>query len=238
MRLMQGEPDLACELVEKSVALLKEVGDRGALVDALIILARIVTCQGNIAAAGQLYEESLAILREVGSFSFGPTVAAYLEGWGAMVAARGEPAEAARIWGTAEALREAIGAPMPPIDRNNYEQMVALARAQLEEQTFSALWIQGRSTTPEQVLNLQGSVTTPASFPSTKAPATPYSEKLTPRETEVLRLLAQGLTNPQIANQLVISLPTVNTHVGSVFNKLGVNTRSAATRYAVEHGLV
>jgi tetratricopeptide (TPR) repeat protein len=52
MRLRQGEPDLARELLEKSVALLKEVGDRGALVDALIILARIVTCQGNIAAAG------------------------------------------------------------------------------------------------------------------------------------------------------------------------------------------
>jgi ATP/maltotriose-dependent transcriptional regulator MalT len=245
MRLIQGEPDLAFELVEKSVALLKEVGDRGALVDALIILARIVTCQGNIAAAGRLYEESLAILREVGSSSFGPIVAAYLEGWGAMVASRGEPVEAARLWGTAEALREAIGAPMPPVDRNNYEQTVALARAQLEEQTFSALWTQGRSTTPEQVLNLQGSVTTPASFPpgqsslpSAKAPTTPYSEKLTPRETEVLYLLTQGLTNPQIANQLVISLPTVNTHVGSVYNKLGVNTRSAATRYAFEHGLV
>src|SRR5258707_1960232 len=157
-----------------------------------------------------------------------------------MVASRGEPVEAVRLWGTAEALREAIGAPMPPGDRDNYEQTVALARAQIEEQTFSALWTQGRSMTPEQVLNLQGSVTTPASFlpgqsspPSAKAPTTPFSEKLTPRETEVLHLLAQGLTNPQIANQLVISLPTVNTHVGSVYNKLGVNTRSAATRYAV-----
>ena len=245
MRLMQGEPDLARGLVEKSVTLLKEVGDRGALVDALIILARIVTCQGNLTAAGQLYEESLAILREIGSSSFGPIVASYLEGWGAMLASRGEPEEATRVWGAAEALREAIGAPMPPVDRNNYEQTVAIVRTQLEEQTFRALWIQGRSTTPEQVLNLQGSVPTPASFPpgqsslaSTKAPPPPSSDKLTPRETEVLRLLAQGLTNPQIATQLVISLPTVNTHVGSVFNKLGVNTRSSATRYAVERGLV
>jgi DNA-binding CsgD family transcriptional regulator len=224
---------------------LKEVGDRGALMDALITLARIMTRQGNFAAAGPLYEESLAILREVGSSSFGPIVAAYLEGWGALLASRGEPGEATRLWGAAEALREAIGAPMPPVDRNTYEQTVAIARTQLEEQTFSALWREGHSMTPEQVLNLQGSVPTPASFPprqsslpSAKAPTPPYSEKLTPRETEVLRLLAQGLTNPQIATQLVISLPTVNTHVGSVFNKLGVNTRSAATRYAVEHGLV
>jgi DNA-binding NarL/FixJ family response regulator len=54
----------------------------------------------------------------------------------------------------------------------------------------------------------------------------------------VLRLLTAGLTNPQIAERLVLSLPTVNSHVASIFNKLGVNSRSAATRYALEHHLV
>jgi len=43
--------------------------------------------------------------------------------------------------------------------------------------------------------------------------------------------LTEGLTNAQIAERLVVSLPTVNTHVASIFNKLGVNSRSAATRY-------
>ena len=62
--------------------------------------------------------------------------------------------------------------------------------------------------------------------------------ELTRREMEVLRLLTMGLTNIQIAEQLVISLATVNTHVGSIYTKLGVNSRSAATRYAVEHHLV
>jgi DNA-binding NarL/FixJ family response regulator len=55
---------------------------------------------------------------------------------------------------------------------------------------------------------------------------------------EVLRLLAQGLTSAQIAEQLVISLLTVNTHVRSIYNKLGVTSRVAATRYAVEHQLL
>jgi len=54
----------------------------------------------------------------------------------------------------------------------------------------------------------------------------------------VLQLLAEGLTNPQIAERLVVSLPTVSTHVASIFNKLGVTSRAAATRYAVEHHLV
>ena len=61
---------------------------------------------------------------------------------------------------------------------------------------------------------------------------------LTPRELDVLRLLAQGLTSAQIAEQLVISLVTVNFHVRSIYSKLAVTSRSAATRYALEHHLV
>ncbi len=65
-----------------------------------------------------------------------------------------------------------------------------------------------------------------------------FPARLTRREIEVLRLLTRGLTSAQIAEQLVISLPTVNTHVSSIYAKLGVPSRSAATRYAVEHHLV
>jgi predicted ATPase/DNA-binding CsgD family transcriptional regulator len=61
---------------------------------------------------------------------------------------------------------------------------------------------------------------------------------LTARELEVLRLLAQGLTSAQIAEQLVIGVVTVNFHVRSIYRKIGVSSRSAATRYAIEHQLV
>ena len=66
----------------------------------------------------------------------------------------------------------------------------------------------------------------------------PSSILLTRRECEVLCLLTLGLTSVQIAERLVISLSTVNTHVRSIYNKLEVTSRSAATRYAVEHHLV
>ncbi len=62
-------------------------------------------------------------------------------------------------------------------------------------------------------------------------------EELTARETEVLRLLALGLSNKQIANRLVISPHTVNGHIHSIFGKLALNSRSAATRFALEHHL-
>lgn len=60
---------------------------------------------------------------------------------------------------------------------------------------------------------------------------------LTPREVEVLRLVAEGLTDADVAERLFLSPRTVSTHLTSVYNKLGVNSRVGATRFAVEHGL-
>src|SRR5690349_7012909 len=65
-----------------------------------------------------------------------------------------------------------------------------------------------------------------------------YPAGLTAREVEVLRLVAEGLTDAQVAEHLVISLRTVNTHLTSIYNKLGVSSRTAATRFAVERHLV
>ncbi len=73
----------------------------------------------------------------------------------------------------------------------------------------------------------------PAAKPSAKA-----SEPLTPREEEVLRLLALGLTNAQIADRLIVSPLTINAHVRSIFSKLDVKTRTAAARRAMESGLI
>jgi ATP/maltotriose-dependent transcriptional regulator MalT len=70
------------------------------------------------------------------------------------------------------------------------------------------------------------------------SPATPsYPAGLSGREVEVLRLVAQGLTNPQVAERLYLSPRTVEQHLRSIYNKLGVSTRAAATAFAVQHGL-
>jgi len=63
----------------------------------------------------------------------------------------------------------------------------------------------------------------------------PVTEPLTQREREVLRFLAQGLTSSQISQELTIKVHTVNTHIRSIYTKLNITTRSAATRYALEH---
>jgi DNA-binding NarL/FixJ family response regulator len=66
----------------------------------------------------------------------------------------------------------------------------------------------------------------------------PATHGLTARELEVLRLLATGRTNRAIAEELVLAVKTVDRHASSIFSKLGVSSRAAATAYAYQHGLV
>ncbi len=147
------------------------------------------------------------------------------------------------LWGSAEALREAIGVPVYPVYRADYDRAIAQAHAALGEPTFRSAWTEGRLMTPEQALDAQEQEMTstftpprPFSTPPLKPPTFP--DGLTTREVEVLRLLAQGWTDAQIAEQLVISPRTVNRHTTSLYSKLGVSSRSAATRCAHEHHLL
>jgi DNA-binding NarL/FixJ family response regulator len=80
-----------------------------------------------------------------------------------------------------------------------------------------------------------------ASFRSSVLPrrqAVARLDELTDREHDVLRLMARGATNGEMATQLIVSEATVKTHVGAIFTKLGVRDRAAAIVYAFDHGLV
>jgi DNA-binding NarL/FixJ family response regulator len=68
-------------------------------------------------------------------------------------------------------------------------------------------------------------------------PEVSYPAGLTAREVEVLQLVAEGLTDAEVAERLYLSRRTVSTHLTSIYNKLGVGSRAAATRFAVEQGL-
>ena len=76
-----------------------------------------------------------------------------------------------------------------------------------------------------------------ASVPPAKEGAPTYPDDLTAREVEVLRLLSQGWSDAQIAQHLDISPRTVNRHTTSIYSKIGVSSRSAATRYAMQQQL-
>ena len=82
------------------------------------------------------------------------------------------------------------------------------------------------------------SITTSSSTSEQRSAPTPaHPAGLTSREVEVLGLVAAGMTSAQIAKELFLSPRTVDTHLTSIYHKLGVTSRSAATRFALEHGL-
>jgi predicted ATPase/DNA-binding CsgD family transcriptional regulator len=236
IHMEQGEMEAARSLLEESLAIGRQTGVETDAAHLALSLARLLALRGDAAASRRLYQESLTLLLECHVYQ--EDFAVGLEG---LAAGQSDPRSAVRLWGTAEALRQAIGAPMHPVHRASYEQALAHARTVLDEQAFRVAWVEGRAMTPEQAFVIQELETlrvAPISPSSGTQPAVTAPAGLTRRELEVLRLLAEGLTNPQIAERLVVSLPTTNTHVASIFNKLGVNSRSAATRYAVEHHLI
>ncbi len=233
-QLALREKDLltARMLAEKSVILYREIGHRHGTANALALLGKIYTTEGNYAAAQTLYEQSLAISGEL-SEKWVATV--FLVALGEVVAAQRQLAWAAQLWGAAEALRDAIGIPIPLVERADYERSVSATRVHLGERAFAAAWAQGQSMTLEQALAAKGQKPTPP--PPTLTSSPNYPAGLTAREVEVLRLLSSGMTDIQIAEKLVLSPRTVHAHISSIYSKLGVTSRSAATRYAIEHSL-
>jgi predicted ATPase/DNA-binding CsgD family transcriptional regulator len=247
--LHQGDDRTARSLAEECLAIRKELGDLETLAKLKSLLGRIAAFQRDYATAFDLIKQSVDIYIQMSGKKY---IATLLEQLAGIVVAQGDGealhsvgetsflAEilwAVRLWGTAEALREAIGAPRSPIEDILYDRSVVAARIRLGERAFAAAWSEGRAMSPEQVLSAQGLVTMPGpSLPAKPLPT--YPDRLTAREVEVLRLVAQGLTDAQVADHLVISPRTVNTHLKAIYGKIQVSSRSAATRYAIEHQLV
>lgn len=220
--------------LEESLALYRELGDRQRIAQTLTALARAVGAQGDYTKARALYEESL----QLSSVGHRLNIVSGLEGLASVVSAQGEPLWAARLWGAAEQLRELMGVPVPASNRAAYEHAVSAARTRSGEAAFARAWTEGRAMSPQQAIAARE--TEPAQtipLPPPTRTHLSYPNDLTAREVEVIRLVAQGLTNAQIAEQLVLSPHTVHSHVRSILSKLGVSTRGAIIRYALEHHL-
>jgi hypothetical protein len=119
--------------------------------ESLLLLAKIAIARGDYQSARALCTECLAIAQELGDREL---LAMSLERMAGEIAAQepggeGTPAPgavlAAKLWGAAESLREAISAPIPSGERAAHEYAVSAIRAQLGEERFAAVWAEGRS---------------------------------------------------------------------------------------------
>lgn len=145
----QGDYARACALYEESLELCKELGDKRGIGLALNNLGDVMVKQNECVRARALFEESLLAWRELGDKR---GIAESLHAW-ANLAVREEPARAARLYAAGEALREALGVPLPPEERRDYEQNIAAVRAALSEQAFCAEWEAGSALEMEEAVD-------------------------------------------------------------------------------------
>jgi predicted ATPase/DNA-binding CsgD family transcriptional regulator/transcriptional regulator with XRE-family HTH domain len=234
-------------MLEESLSMLEAVGDREGAIESLLGLARVELALGELTRAQRAVQEALTLVR---ALEAQPFLAACLECLAAAEAQR-RPAAAARWWGAADALRAGFGTPRHAADRARDEQARGHARRALGVSAYRTVWAEGRRLTPEQAQQQalealetpETHETQESALPATPPPlaaqpaaSAPY--ELTARELEVLRWLAQGLSDLQIAERLVISVRTVNRHTNALYSKLGVSSRAAAIRLTYEQHLL
>jgi predicted ATPase/DNA-binding CsgD family transcriptional regulator len=232
--LVDGNRENATRMFEEALALARQRGDRLGTNIALYSLAQIALSEADYGRAASMLEEGLTSSRQMGDQA---NLSYFFEGLAVVAAARGEARRSARMLGAAQGSMEEAGAPvynyyMP--DRALYERILAAARARLDEAAWTAEWAEGRAMTAERAVE--------HALESEAAPG-PTSEETYPaglsaREAEVLRLVAAGMTNAEVAKNLFLSPRTVDWHVASIYRKLGLHSRAEAVRFAAENGLL
>lgn len=238
-------------LGEEAQAVALETGNTEDLARVLWGLGHLALRQGNLAEARGMYMN--CVKRIQGKLLIPRlkwVVASCLEGLGeiALAGGAGEQATwAVQLIGAAEAVRSAHGYYSPLCtEQPFYDRTLGTARTQLGEKAFAVAWATGQTMTPQQALVAVSHfkalpqvevLTIPPAMPE-PSPTPVIPNGLTAREVEVLRLVALGMSNSHIAEQLVLSPNTVNAHIQSIYRKVDVNSRSAATRFAIEHQLI
>jgi DNA-binding CsgD family transcriptional regulator len=194
--------------------------------DGLGVLARR---RGDTGRAEDLHHEALAIRI---TRRFRPGVVGSLEALAFIAADQESYDEAVRLFGAAAALHDAIGLVRWPASQVDWEDTVARLRAALGDAAFEVAWAEGRALSIDDAFGYAS-----RARGERKRPSTGWGS-LTPTEQRVVALVAEGLTNPQIAARLFVSRGTVKVHLSHVFAKLELSTRAdlaaQATRRAIE----
>jgi len=253
-----GHVEQAERFSAEGLALQRRLDDRVGLAVALTVAQQIARLRRDYARAHALVVAGLSVLAGLGSRTM---TARFVAIAGELAQEEGRPERAARLWGAADALREADAAPPWPGDARDYDRLVAAARAGLGPRAFDAAWAAGRALGADEAIDLALAAGAPALGSSAGDPPTPGptgagappgdpavpmptgmsapadADPLSPREREVAALIATGATNRQIAAALVISPHTAERHVERILGKLGYTARAEVAAWAARRGL-
>jgi DNA-binding NarL/FixJ family response regulator len=254
----RGDHAEAVARAEEGLALYRGLGSAHGAASVLGHLGRALVELGDHARALAVLGEGLVLSQRVGNKWYAISA---LKGLAAAAIARGQWERAARLFGAVEPLVEESGIAVHPLDRAANERRLAAVRAHLDEATFAAAWEAGRvlspaeaaaealalaadlvgeghvETSPDVLSDAMEALAGPSPSPEIERPSPVAALGLTPREVEVLRLLAAGMTDREIAEALSIRERTAGNHVQHAMQKIGVDSRTVAAVWAVRHGL-
>lgn len=234
----KGDYATAQSRYEESLAIARELGSLSGIAGTLLNLGHVAHNLGDYPRAIAYFMEGLLISKDLGH----TLLAAWLLlGLAGVAASERQPERSARLFGAGRSLNESVGGSLDPADKAEYERSMAHARAQLDETAWQKCYAEGEAMTLEEAVEYARAAATQeeqAATGATASPSLPGLPELSKREVEVLRLVAEGLTTQEVAERLYLSVRTVENHLRSIYGKLNVSTRAAATRIAVEHGLL
>lgn len=238
----QGNAELAQPWLEEARRSYHALGTQRHLAWISLRLAEAVRQQEKYEEAHACYRKSLELFEHLNEAA---GIASVLRSWGQLVAQQHKHQWAARLWGASQVWSERqtsqhFSLPvdhLQPTGANN-EPVVASVRQQLGPQAFTTAWEEGQEMPLARFLASQALYEPVASQSPTPLHREVGPSHLTEREIEVLRLVARGYTDAQIAEVLVISPRTVHAHLRSIYSKLGLSSRFAAIRYALDAHLL
>jgi non-specific serine/threonine protein kinase len=229
--MIRANFDRAVEYGEESLARYRALKSAHGTASLLGTLGRALLGRGDIDRAQASLIEGLLLSQELGNKWY---AAVTLQGLAGVAAARKEWERAIRLFGAVEAFIEGTGIALHPSDWAINEPYLASIRANVPEETFARDWETGRAMSLEAVI-AEALITIEVRTKPEPSGIMRYA--LTRRELDVLRLIALGITDQEIADALFISHRTVNFHVTNLLAKLGVDSRTAAATFALRNDL-
>ena len=189
---------------------------------------RLLRVRGDTQDSEDVHHEALRLLIDGGGLLFVPDTLESLAGLAAMAES---DEEASRLFAAAEVQRERMGTVRFAVEQDGYEADVALARERLSDEDFERAWAEGRAMSLEEAVAYAS-----RGRGERKRPSAGWAS-LTPTELDVVKLVAEGLTNPQIAERMFVARATVKAHLSNVFRKLGVSSRAELATEVTRRGL-
>jgi predicted ATPase/DNA-binding CsgD family transcriptional regulator len=228
---LSGDAATAMTRLDESRALFATLGDRHG--EALVFqeLAWDAHQHGDDIQALRLFGDALTLYQFLGMREL---MVECIDAIALVVVERGHIEPAVRLLGAATAFRTA-GTIVPTLtERQVHEQVLTVARRILTSSALGEAWAVGQAMSLDKATAEALALTEMTTVLA--RPAAPFN--LTRREQEVLTLLAQHLTDAEIAERLYLSPRTASNHVASILGKLGVSSRREAANFATRHGLV